>query len=413
MKIDLNIYAAIILSALIIQFLIEMISNILNIKYLSPKLPEEFKGVYKPDEYSKSQKYTRAKTKFGMISTVYDLMILLLFWFLGGFLFLDSISRSFQYSSELTGIIFFAVLLTGRMILSLPFSIYETFAIEEKFGFNRVTWRLFFIDRIKAITLSCLIGGPLLYVILWFFNNMGGYGWMVVWLAIVLFSIFMQYIAPIWIMPIFNKFSELKDEKFKKQIFDYAKSVNFSITNISVMDGSKRSSKSNAFFTGFGKNKKIALFDTLIEKHTNSELLSVLAHEIGHYKKKHILKGMLISVIHTGVLLFLFSIILNNKELFAAFGIEQLSVYAGLVFFALLFSPFEMILEPLMNILSRKHEFEADNFAKETTGKSKDLISALKKLSVDNLSNLTPHPFYVFLNYSHPPVLERIRVLNT
>ncbi|MDH5718483.1 MAG: M48 family metallopeptidase [Spirochaetia bacterium] len=411
MKIEFNIYAYIILSALLIQLTVDIIANYLNIKSLSQKLPDEFKGFYSSEKYAKSQEYTKAKTSFSMVSGVFDLIILFLFWFLGGFLWLDSLVRSYNYSQEITGILFFAVLLLGRSLFSLPFSIYETFVLEEKFQFNLTTVRTFIMDRVKGIILGILIGGPILYVILWFFINAGDFAWVYVWVAVILFSVFMQYIAPVYIMPLFNKFTPLEDNKLKNLILKYAKSVDFSLTGISVMDGSKRSSKSNAFFTGFGKNKKIALFDTLIEKHTSLELLAVLAHEIGHYKKKHIIKGMIISFIHTGILLFLFSLVLNNKELFAAFGMNELSVYAGLIFFTMLFSPIEMILDPFMNLISRKHEFEADTFAVKTTGKLNEMIKALKKLSVDNLSNLTPHPFFVFLNYSHPPALERIKAL--
>ncbi|MFC1477545.1 M48 family metallopeptidase, partial [candidate division KSB1 bacterium] len=230
------------------------------------------------------------------------------------------------------------------------------------------------------------------------------------WIVSIVFILFVQYIAPTWIMPLFNKFTPIEDGELKDKILDYARSVRFSLKGVFIMDGSKRSSKSNAFFTGFGKNKRIALFDTLIEKHTVQELVSVLAHEIGHYKKKHILKGMAISIVHMGIMFYLISIFLTHDGLFEAFYVEQ-AVYTGLIFFGMLFAPIEMVLGILMNILSRKHEYEADGFAADTTGTPFALVDALKKLSVHNLSNLTPHPFYVFLNYSHPPVLQRIRVL--
>jgi len=411
MTVELNIYAWIILSALVIQLFVDIVSNYLNIKSLSPELPGEFDGVYDAEKYAKSQNYTRANTSFGMVSGIFDLVTLLLFWFLGGFPWLDSLVRSFGYAPEITGIIFFAALILARSVLSLPFSIYGTFVIEEKFGFNKTTPMTFIMDRIKGIMLGALIGGPLMYLVLWFFMNAGPFAWAYVWGAVVSFSVIMQYVAPIWIMPLFNKFTPLEDGELKSSILDYAKSVDFPLNDVSIMDGSKRSSKSNAFFTGFGKNKRIALFDTLVEKQTPGELLAVLAHEIGHYKKKHILKGMIISFIHTGILFFLFSLVIQNKGLFAAFAMQDLSIYAGMIFFTMLFAPIEMILGPLMNLLSRKHEFEADHFAGKTTGKASDLIEALKKLSVDNLSNLTPHPLYVFLNYSHPPVLERMKAL--
>ncbi|MEX2363156.1 MAG: M48 family metallopeptidase, partial [Balneolaceae bacterium] len=226
---------------------------------------------------------------------------------------------------------------------------------------------------------------------------------------VTVFTLIMQYVAPTWIMPLFNKFTPLEEGELRKAIENYTEKVNFSIQGLYVIDGSRRSSKSNAFFTGFGKNKRVALYDTLIENHTNQELVAVLAHEIGHYKKKHIIKGMVTSILQTGVMFFLLSVFLSAEGLFEAFYMEQMSVYAGLIFFGMLYAPIEMILSIFMQMLSRKHEFEADSFAAETTGQPEDMVSTLKKLSKDNLSNLTPHWFYVFLNYSHPPVLERIR----
>jgi STE24 endopeptidase len=224
-------------------------------------------------------------------------------------------------------------------------------------------------------------------------------------------TLFLQFIAPTWIMPLFNKFTPLEEGELRESIFSYARSVNFSLENLFVMDGSKRSTKSNAFFTGFGKHKRIALFDTLIEKHSVAELVSILAHEIGHYKKKHILQSMAISILHSGLMFFLLSIFISHKGLFDAFYMEQMSIYAGLIFFGMLYSPLELLLSIFLQIFSRKNEYEADRFAVETTDTPETMVNALKTLSVHNLSNLTPHPFYVFLNYSHPPVLERIQAL--
>jgi STE24 endopeptidase len=261
------------------------------------------------------------------------------------------------------------------------------------------------------LLLGLAIGGPILTGVLWFFETAGSMAWLYCWAAVTVVGLVLQYIAPTWIMPLFNKFTPLEDGELKTSILDLARRVGFPLREITVMDGSKRSSKSNAFFTGFGKNKRIALFDTLIRNHTVDELTAVVAHEIGHYKKRHIVKGMIVAFFHTGAMLFLLSFFIQERGLFDAFYVDHPSVYAGLVFFGMLFSPVELLLGIAMNVVSRRHEFEADRFAAESTGRPNALIDGLKKLSRDNLSNLTPHPAFVFVNYSHPPVLERIRAL--
>jgi STE24 endopeptidase len=299
-----------------------------------------------------------------------------------------------------------------RGIISLPFSIYATFVIEARFGFNKTTVRTFILDIVKAVLLGIILGGPLLAGVLYFFQYAGPLAWLYCWLVVTVFSLVIQFIAPTWIMPLFNKFTPLEQGELREAIMTYAQNVHYSLLDIFVMDGSKRSTKSNAFFTGFGKNKRIALFDTLIQKHTTTELVTVLAHEIGHYKKRHIIQSMLIGILHTGLIFYLLSIFLSHEGLFAAFYMQNMSVYAGLIFFGMLYAPLEMTLSIFLNIFSRRNEMQADRFAVETTGQGQSLISALKKLSADNLSNLTPHPLYVFLNYSHPPVLERIRRLS-
>ncbi len=407
----MNIIAIIILAAILIDFILGVISNRLNLKALSKKLPEEFEGVYDEQTYAKSQEYTRVQTKFGFLTGTFDLILLLVFWFAGGFNWLDQWARGFEFGVIVTGLIFIGVLILAKTIISLPFSIYSTFVIEEKFGFNKTTPKVFVLDRLKGLMLTIVIGAPLLAAIIAFFEFGGTWAWLYAWLAVTAFLLVMQYIAPNWIMPLFNKFEPLKDDELRKAIEEYAEKVDFPLQDVSVMDGSKRSSKSNAFFTGFGKNKKIALFDTLIEKHTTEELVAVLAHEIGHYKKKHIVKNMAISILHTGIMFGLLSIFLQVPALFEAFFMEEMSVYAGLLFFGLLYSPVETILSIGMQILSRKHEYEADEFAAKTISNEEEMVNALKKLSKDNLSNLTPHPFYVFLNYSHPPVLKRIKAI--
>ncbi|MFC2131676.1 M48 family metallopeptidase, partial [Bacteroidota bacterium] len=351
----------------------------------------------------------KVKTKFGFITSIFSLAIMLIFWFAGGFNWLDDLLRGVIDNSILRGLAYIGSLLLANSIISLPLSIYSTFVIEEKFGFNKTTAKTFILDIFKSLILAVIIGGALLATVLWIFEIMGNNAWLYGWITVTIISIILQFIAPTIIMPLFNKFTPLEDGDLKQAIMDYAKSVKFSLKNIFVIDGSKRSSKSNAFFTGFGKNKRIALFDTLIEKHTIGELVAVLAHEIGHYKKKHIIINMAISIIHTGILFYLLSVFLNEAALYKAFFMNEMSLYTGLIFFGMLYSPIELILSIILNMFSRKNEFEADSFAVESTNKPDDMINALKKLSKDNLSNLTPHPFYVFLNYSHPQVLERIR----
>ncbi len=404
----MNIYALIIVTTLFIDYLVSHWADWLNIKHLSKTLPDEFKEWYDQDEYARSQEYTRVNTKFEFLTSTVGLIVILVFWFAGGFNALDVWVRSWGYGELVTGLFYIGLLMLLRGILSLPFSIYSTFVIEEKFGFNRTTVKTFILDLLKGLLLGLLLGVPLLAGILAFFMYAGEWAWLYAWIVTTIITLMIQFIAPRYIMPLFNKFDPLEEGELREKIFDYARSVGFSLQNVFVMDGSKRSSKSNAFFTGFGKNKRIALFDTLIDKHTNDELLTVLAHEIGHFKKKHIIKGMITSIVHSGIVFYLLSVFITHTGLFDAFYMENQSVYAGLIFFGMLYSPIEMILSIFMSKISRKHEYEADRFAVRTTEKAESFITALKKLSVHNLSNLTPHPVYVFLNYSHPPILKRI-----
>jgi len=401
----------IILVTLIGSYLIDNLADFLNLGNLNQPIPEQFKDYYDQEKYSKSQDYLKTNTKFGFITSSFDLVIILGFWFSGGFQFIDSFARSFNFGSIVTGLLFTGTLLILKFVLSLPFSIYSTFVIEEKFGFNKTTPLVFVTDIMKSIILGCVLGGVLLSMIFWFFEFGGEFAWAYYWAASTLFLLVVQYIVPTWIMPLFNKFTPMQEGSLKDAILNYAKSIDFSLANIFVMDGSKRSSKSNAFFTGFGKNKRIVLFDTLIKEQTVSELVSVLAHEMGHFKKKHIIKRMITGIVQMGVVFFLISIFISHKGLFSAFFMENISIYAGLIFFSMLYSPIDLFISIIFQVLSRKDEYEADRFAVRTLKESSSLISALKKLSVHNLSNLTPHPFYVFLNYSHPPVLERIHAL--
>lgn len=404
----MNIYGIIILSALLLDYFLNLYADLLNLRNLKPALPEEFKDVFDQKEYAKSQQYTREKTKFGFIISTFNLILIIFFWFSGGFNFVDTIVRNWNLHPIITGLCYIGILIFLKTLLSLPFSVYSTFVIEEKYGFNKTTPKIFITDLIKGIALSVIIGAPLLAGVLAFFQYAGNLAWLYCWMVTAVFTILLQYIAPRWILPLFNKYKPLEDGELKERIYEYTNSVKYKLSGIFVMDGSKRSTKSNAFFTGFGKNRRIALFDTLIEKHTIPEMIAILAHEIGHYKKKHILQGMIISLLHTGVIFYLLSIFISHKELFDAFYMDHLSIYCGFIFFGMLYTPVELILSIFMNILSRKNEYAADKFAAESIQDPMSMVDALKKLSVNNLANLLPHKFYVFLNYSHPPVLKRI-----
>jgi STE24 endopeptidase len=405
----MNLFAIIILTALILGVVLELAGNLLNLKALKLKPPPTLEGIYNAKDYQKSQQYIRVKTPFSLLISGFRLFLIITFWFSGGFDWLDQVIGSWNFNPIANGVLYIGILLFSYYLLTLPFGIYSTFVIEERFGFNRTTPKTFSLDQIRGLFLALVLGLPLLSGILALFQYAGSYAWLYCWAAVILFFLVMQYLAPTLIMPLFNKFTPMEAGELKEAILRYASSVNFSIDNVFVMDGSKRSSKSNAFFTGFGQNKRIALFDTLIARHTIPEIIAILAHEIGHYKKKHVLKGIVISILHTGLVFFLLSILLSSPGLYQAFYVTNEPVYAGLIFFGLLYTPIEIIVSILILLFSRKSEYQADRFAAETTDDPDSLIMALRKLSATNLSNLTPHPLYVFLNYSHPPLLQRIR----
>ncbi len=404
----MNVIAVIILATIVIDFLLNGWADYLNLKMLRPELPKAFRGVYEPEQYRKSQEYLRVNTRFGWITGTFNVAVILVFWFAKGFPLLDQWVRSWDVGPILSGLMFMGVLALFKAILAIPFSIYGTFVIEERFGFNKTTWSTFVLDILKGLLLAVLLGTPLLAGVLAFFEYAGTYAWIYCWIAVTLYMLGVQFIAPTWIMPLFNKFTPLESGELKSAILSYANSIKFPLENVYVMDGSRRSSKSNAFFTGFGKHKRIALFDTLIRQHTTNELLAVLAHEMGHYKKKHILVSIILGILQTGLMLFLLSLFISYRGLFDAFYMDHKSVYAGMIFFAMLYSPLDFFIGMLMQMVSRRNETEADRFAVETTGDPQAMAAALKKLSAHNLTNLTPHPFYVFLNYSHPSVLQRI-----
>jgi STE24 endopeptidase len=407
----MNVFFMIILVALILEFVLELAANLLNLKALQLELPPALREIYEAEDYSKSQEYLRAKTRFGLASSTLALFLLLAFWFSGGFNYIDQVVRAWGFIPLVNGLIYIGVLLLAYSLLTLPFSIYETFVIEERFGFNRTTPNTFLLDLLKGLALALLLGGPLLAIVLALFEYAGIYAWLYCWAGVSAYTLFMQYAAPTWIMPLFNKFMPMEQGELKEAILTYTRSVDFRIRDVFIMDASRRSSKSNAFFTGFGRSKRIALFDTLIEKHSVPEIVAILAHEVGHYKQKHILQGTMVSILHTGLMFFLLSLFLNSPGLYQAFHMTHQSLYAGLLFFGLLYTPLELVFSIVLQMISRRNEYQADRFAARTIADPCSLADALKKLSAANLSNLTPHPFYIFLNYSHPPLLQRVQAI--
>lgn len=407
---QVNAWFVVIVVALVVLWKVDLLATLLNLKSLGPEIPASFREVIDEEAYVKSQDYTRARALLGIGEGIISLLVLFIFWWFGGFGWLDEKVRDYGFGTIVTGILFIGALVVALRILNLPFDLYDTFGIEERFGFNRTTLATWLADRVKGAVLGAVIGIPLLAALLWIFQTIP-MAWFWGWVLVTAVSLVVVYVAPTWIMPLFNKFEPLKDGGLKQAIHEMSEKCEFPLKEVSVMDGSKRSAKSNAFFTGFGNNKRIALFDTLIAKHTEAELVGVLAHEIGHFKKKHIVKSLIVGILTTGALFFLLGAMMNNRALFDAFGVRETSVYVSLVLFGILISPMNEVLSVAGNWLSRKHEFEADAYAAEVTGNPQAMADALLKLSRDNLSNLTPHPFYVFLNYSHPPVVERIAAL--
>lgn len=409
----MNPWLLFILIVIIAHYLLDTIISGLNLKALSPELPDEFSDTFDQAKYRQSQSYTKVSTKFSLLENSVTTLLTVIFLLSGGFNLIDLFVRNFGLGSIATGTCYAITILILSFIVGLPFNIYSTFVIESRFDFNRTTPKTFILDIVKGLAVSLIIGVPIFAAILWFFENSGSYGWLFCWIGVVVFGFILQFLAPVLIMPLFNKFTPLEEGSLKNEIMSYAKREHFKLSGIFTMDGSKRSTKLNAFFTGFGKFRKIVFFDTLLEKIDNEEIVSVLAHEMGHFKKRHIWKMMAASILQTGLMFYLLSLFLNNPGLFEAFRMEHISIYASLFFFAFLYSPISTLLSISFNVLSRKHEYEADRYAAETTGNSETLIRSLKKLSLANLSNLTPHPAMVFYSYSHPPVLARIEALRT
>ena len=401
----------ILITILLIKFVIDSVLNHLNAKHFNDTLPNDISDVYEINEYQQSQSYKKTNHNFSKITSLFSLITTLLFFFFNGFSIVDEIARGFSNNIIIITLIFFGIIIIGSDIISIPFSLYKTFVIEEKFGFNKFTKKLFFLDKIKGLLMTIILGGSILSIITWFYEFTGNYFWIYTWLLITTFSVFLNMFYSKLIVPLFNEQTILEEGDLKNEIVKYVNSVGFKANNIYVLNGSKRSTKANAYFSGFGNQKRITLYDTLINDLENNEIVAVLAHEVGHYKRKHILYNLTSSIILTGFALFVLSLFIKTPILSLALGVSHPSFHIGLIAFGILYSPVSQILGVFMNYMSRKFEYQADNYAKNTFSAS-PLISSLKKLSKNSLSNLTPHYLYVFFHFSHPTLLDRIKNLN-
>tara|TARA_B100000787_G_scaffold130278_1_gene99195 strand:+ start:19221 stop:20453 length:1233 start_codon:yes stop_codon:yes gene_type:complete len=395
---------------LVLKFLIDNILDSLNANHFGDTVPKELSDVYDAEEYQKSQDYKKINYRFGILTSFFSILLTVSFFFLDGFALVDHFARSYSNNNVIIALVFFGIIMIGGDIITFPFSFYKTFVIEEKFGFNKTTKKTFFIDKFKGLLMTIILGGLILSIICLFYEFTKTYFWLYSWGLISVFSFFMNMFYSKIIVPLFNKQSPLEDGELKDAIITYISSVGFKLNNVFVINGSKRSTKANAYFSGFGNQKRITLYDTLINDLTTDEIIAVLAHEIGHYKRKHILFNLILSVILTGVTLFMLSLFIHAPIFSMALGVSIPSFHIGLIAFGILYSPISDITGMLMNYISRKFEYQADNYASETFA-SEPLISSLKKLSKNSLSNLTPHFLFVFVHYSHPTLFDRIKNL--
>lgn len=400
----------IIITILVISFVIDQILDFLNAKHFNDPFPTELQDVFDEDEYKKSQFYKKERYKFGILTSAISLIATLLFFFLDGFTHVDGLARSISNNEIIIALVFFGIIMIASDILSTPFSYYSTFVIEEKYGFNKTTRKTFFLDKLKGWLMGAIIGGIILGAIIWFYQTTGKNFWLYAWGIITVFTVLMNLFYARFIVPLFNKQSPLEEGSLRSQIETYASKVGFTLDKIFVIDGSKRSTKANAYFSGFGSEKRVTLYDTLIKDLDEEEIVAVLAHEVGHYKRNHIIVNLFVGIITTGFTLWLLSLFIGNPLFSEALHVSQPSFHIGLIVFGVLYSPISGITGLVMNYLSRKFEYQADNFAKQTYA-APPLISGLKKLSKNSLSNLTPHPLYVFAHYSHPTLLQRFRNL--
>lgn len=400
----------IIIAIICINFIVDKILDALNAKHYNDKLPKELEDVYDAEAYEKSQEYKATNYRFDLLSSTFSIALTLVFLGLDGFAFIDNIAHSFSENTIISALIFFGIIMIGSDILTLPFSYYSTFVIEEKFGFNKTTRKLFFLDKLKGWLMMAIIGGAILALIIWFYQITGTQFWLYAWGLMAVFTLFMNMFYSKLIVPLFNKQTPLEAGSLRDSISKYAETVGFKLDKIFVIDGSRRSTKANAYFSGFGSEKRVTLYDTLINDLEEDEIVAVLAHEVGHYKKKHIIFNLFASILLTGITLYILSLFIGNPLLSSALGVETPSFHISLIAFGLLYAPISEITGLIMNVFSRKFEYQADDYAKNTY-KAEPLITSLKKLSKNSLSNLTPHPAYVFMHYSHPTLLQRIRNL--
>ena len=400
----------IIIGILIVNFVVDKILDALNAKHFKDALPPELEDVYDDAEYKRSQAYKATNYRFSIITSTFSLIVTLAFFFLDGFGFVDNIARSYSSHPIVVALIFFGIIMLASDVLTTPFTYYKVFVIEEKFGFNKMTLKTFILDKIKGWLMMIIIGGGVLALIIWFYQWTGSRFWLYAWGLVTVFTLFMNMFYSRLIVPLFNKQSPLDEGELRDKISAYAKTVGFKLDKIFVIDGSKRSTKANAYFSGFGSEKRVTLYDTLINDLEDEEIVAVLAHEVGHYKKKHIIFNLITSIGLTGLMLFILSVFIANPMLSQALGVETHSFHIGLIAFGMLYSPISEVTGLIMNYVSRRFEYQADNYAK-TTYKGEPLITSLKKLSKNSLSNLTPHPAYVFMHYSHPTLLQRIKNL--
>ena len=406
----MNIILIAVLAIITFEFGLEMLLNYLNISSLSASLPSELEGLYEADAYKKSQDYTKAKTSFGVFSSVFQFLLTVTVMYLGILGKVSDELAKYIANPTLLSLAYFGILFIVSDVLSIPFQWYGTFVIEEKFGFNKTTTVTFITDKLKGYALGAIIGGLVLGILFYLINTLGENFWIYFWVVIAVLMLLINMFYTSLFLPLFNKLTPLEEGELKNAITEYSKKVGFSLENVFVLDGSKRSGKANAFFSGIGPKKKVVLYDTLITQHTTDELMAVLAHEVGHFKKKHIISSYIIGVLQIGVMLFVLSKVVLNQELSIAMGAEKYAIQLNLIVFSLLYSPISTITGLIMNIFSRKNEYEADAYA-ATTYSGEALSSALKKLSVNNLSNLTPHPWVVFFEYSHPTLLQRLNAM--
>lgn len=396
----------ILIGIIIVKFLFDTYIDSLNSKHFNDPIPAELEGIYNEQEYLKSQEYKKVNYKFSVVTSIISIIATLLFFIFEGFAFIDNIARNFSDNTIVITLIFFGIIIFASDILSLPFSYYSTFVIEEKFGFNKTSKKTFAFDKIKGWLMMIFLGGGVLALITWFYQLTTNNFWLYAWSLMSVITIFMNLFYSKLIVPIYNKQTPLENGELKNEIENFAKKVGFKLDNVFVIDGSKRSTKANAYFSGFGKQKRVTLYDTLINDLETNEIVAVLAHEIGHYKKKHIIYNLLVSILLTGFTFYILSLLVGNLTLSQALGVQTASFHIGLIAFGVLYSPISEITSLFMNALSRKFEYQADDYAKENFN-GLDLISALKKLSKNSLSNLTPHPLYVKIHYSHPTLLQR------